>query len=281
MKNCTHCGTTNPNAAKFCLDCGTELSSQAAPLQQVVLSTLPPEARIIESDQSEASTALVKPNSLRGFRGLPNQYRQQRQADIMFVLDCTGSMQGEIDAVRDAIVYFVEAIEAEAVKIRVGLIEFRDRLIQEEHRVLQFEGHPFTNDPVLFRQQVFHLKAQGGGDEPESSLDAMMLALEQPFDAESSKVIVLITDAPPHIPDQETRDITEVVDRIQKVGIDQVYIVMRTKDKQNQIYLKLLEGTRGLAFDIGRGNDFSSRSEDFKRTLMALSQTISLATVGH
>ncbi|MDT9341571.1 hypothetical protein VV11_019935 [Trichodesmium erythraeum 21-75] len=85
----------------------------------------------------------------------------------------------------------------------MGLIEFRDRLINEEHQLLKFDRKVFTNNPILFRQKVAKIKAYGGGDVPESSLDAVMLALAQPFDLESNKAIVLVTDAPPHIPDKK------------------------------------------------------------------------------
>ena len=116
-------------------------------------------------------------------------------------------MQGEIDGIKETIMEFADTIEKDGVRARVGLIEFRDRLINEEHRVLKFNGEVFTNNPNLFRQEVAKLRAYGGGDAPESSLDAVMLGLRQPFDSESNKVIVLVTDAPPHIPDQETQNI--------------------------------------------------------------------------
>ncbi len=238
MKNCSNCGASNPNKAKFCNECGKELPLDFEPIPSV----------------------------------------KKREADIMFVLDCTGSMQGEIDAIRDAITAFADTIESEGVRVRVGLIEFRDRLIDEEHRVLTFSGQPFTKDAAAFRQEVSALKATGGGDEPESSLDAVMLALRQPFSPDASKVIVLVTDAPPHIPDKETKSIEEVVQKIKSVGVQQFYLLIRTKEPSCEVYLKLLEGTRGIAFELGKGDDFRSRAENFKRTLMSLGKTISTAT---
>ncbi len=196
----------------------------------------------------------------------------------MFVLDCTGSMQGEIDGIKETIMEFADTIEKDGVRVRVGLIEFRDRLINEEHRVLKFNGEVFTNNPIIFRQEVAKLKAYGGGDAPESSLDGVMLALRQPFDLESNKAIVLVTDAPPHIPDKETKNIEEVVRKIQTVGIEQFYLVFAIQDAESQVYLKLLSGVKGMAFDLGKGDDFRSRAENFKRTLMSLGKTISTAT---
>ncbi len=203
-----------------------------------------------------------------------------RKADILFLLDCTRSMRGEIDAIRDAIMSFADTIKSDGVRARIGLIEFRDRFIGEEARVLRFgPGQDvFTADVVAFRQGVGALQAKGGGDAPESSLDAVMLALRQPFAADASKVLVLITDAPPHIPDRETSSVDDVVNALREQGIQQCYLVMRTRDAASQAYLKLLEAAPGLAFDLGVGDDFRARAENFKRTLMSLGKTISSST---
>ena len=48
-----------------------------------------------------------------------------------------------------------------------------------------------------------------------------MLALRQPFSPRGHKVIVLVTDAPPHIPDKETQSIEEVVTAIKQMEVEQ------------------------------------------------------------
>ncbi len=259
MKDCDQCGAPNRDSARLCDECGYVFTAPAAPkgASPAGPKKPPPDVTIKRE-----------------------QLHRQRRADIMFVLDCTGSMQGEINAIKDSITDFADTINSQGVRVRVGLIEFRDRLIGEESRVLQFNGQIFTADPVIFRTEVAGLKAGGGGDEPESSLDALMLALRQPFSSDANKVIVLITDAPPHIPDKTTKNIEEVIRAVHATRLDQLYIVMRTRDAASQVYLKLLdEGTRGLVFDLGKGDDFRARAEHFKRTLMSLGKTISVSTV--
>ena len=39
----------------------------------------------------------------------------KRKADIMFVLDCTGSMQGEIYGIKETIMEFADTIEKDGV----------------------------------------------------------------------------------------------------------------------------------------------------------------------
>lgn len=204
---------------------------------------------------------------------------KKRRADVMFVLDCTGSMEGEIQAIKDSISDFADTITSQGVRVRVGLVEFRDRLNGEDHRALLFKGQVFTDDPIIFRSAVAPLKATGGGDAPESSLDALMLALRQPFSDDAEKVIVLITDAPPHIPDKSTKSIDEVIKAIRDNKLGQLYIVMRPQDENCLVYLRLLEAVRGVVFDLGKGDDFRSRAEHFKRTLMSLGKTISASTI--
>jgi hypothetical protein len=258
-KTCSSCGAINIDEAKFCNECGKALGSAipepAAPTTQKL--TVP--------DMSAKLAAIASQQS-------------KRTADILFVLDCTSSMQGEIDAIQDAIIAVADTISTEGVRARVGLIEFRDRLIDEEHRVLTFNGEVFTNDPNGFRQQVSALKATGGGDEPESSLDALLLASRQPFAPDAQKVIVLITDAPPHIPDKEAKSIDEVLTALNHAKISQFYPIIRTQSRSSEVYLQLYQGRKGLAFDLGKGDDFRERAEHFKRTLMALGKTISSAT---
>jgi hypothetical protein len=71
-----------------------------------------------------------------------------------------------------------------------------------------------------------------------------------------------------------------VAEAVREAHVQQFYLIIRTQEPQSQIYLKLFEGTgtRGLAFELGKGDDFRSRAEDFKRTLMSLGKTISYAT---
>jgi len=294
MKICHNCGASNTDAAKFCVECGVALTTERATspnrsqldrtgIQPTVIppkikSQLDREELTANSSTSDKTTKVSDPKAIAIVRGRLEKLKAKRQADIMFVLDCTESMGGEIEAIKDSIIDFTDSIESEGVRARVGLVEFRDRLYGEQQRVLTFNGEVFTNNTKAFRREVAKLKAVGGGDWPESSLDAIMLALQQPFTTTGNKTIVLVTDAPPHIPDRDTQTIEEVIATIRDRQIDRIYLVMRTQDPESQVYLKLLEATRGLAFELGKGNDFRERAEDFKRTLMALGKTISQAT---
>lgn len=275
MKQCANCAASNADLARFCNECGAQLNpfdtggladrSGNAPHDPTRRSNRDPTIR-----SSDVQTPIDQTK-----REPPKAFKELRKADVMFVLDCTASMKGELDAIRDTIIDFVNSVCAEGMQTRVGLVEFRDRLNGEEHQALLFDRHAFTANAASFQREVSKLKAAGGGDEPESSLDAILLALKQPFDPEATKIMVLVTDAPPHIPDKEAASVEEVSDAIKASGIKQFHMIIRTQEAKSQVYLQLLEGTRGLAFELGRGNDFRSRAQDFKQILMNLGKTIS------
>lgn len=278
MKTCGNCGASVADAARFCNECGVGMDAVTG------VHTAKDEAKLATDDRRGVTgtipKAVGKVTASDFARSITNHGAalQKRRADVLFVLDCTGSMQGEIDAIRDAITSFADTIKTEGVRARVGLLAFRDRLIGEEPEVFKWGGQVFTDDPSAFRHSVSSLRATGGGDAPESSLDALLLALRQTFSPDAEKVLVLVTDAPPHIPDKEAQNVEEVAKAIRGTGIKQLYMVFNTRDSECQVYLKLLEGTKGQAFDLGTGSDFRARAEDFKRTLMSLGKTISAST---
>lgn len=302
MKTCQHCGASNSNYRRFCDSCGrgllpaSDLADAASPRvarpgdEETQRARFPPnEDPTLRRPSSQDPTLRAKPRSPQAVGQARSNFKQpassaasDRQADIMFVLDCTESMAGELNAIRDAITAFTAVMHTAGVTVRVGLIEFRDRLINEEHRALDFAGQPFTTEAELFRHQVARLTAWGGGDPPESSLDALMLALRQPFHPTADKVIVLITDAPPHLPDWETQSLAEVKAEMERVGLHQLYLIIRLDDPESRVYLELLTAIRARrargAFDLGQGDDFRARAAHFQQTLLNLGQTISQST---
>lgn len=288
MRECPFCKAPMLDSASFCPECGMATANISAPRpkSEQIASPAPAgwerEPTQGGDRQPRAHTKRVDAASVSEFIQQTDAGRRMqsgRAAEVLFILDCTKSMTGEIDAMRDAITGFADTIRSDGVRARVGLIEFRDRLIGEEQRVLRFQSGVFTDDPYEFRQQVSQLFAAGGGDEPESSLDALLLATRQPFSSGVSKVFVLVTDAPPHVPDKEARSIEEVGAAIRQAGIDQLYMVIRTTNPSSQVYLRLLEtGVRGFAFDLGEHGEFRAREENFRKTLMALGKTISQGT---
>lgn len=127
--------------------------------------------------------------------------------DIIFVIDVSGSMGPAISKVGKNIVSFIENLNPEDVKEwRAKVFSFsdlesdtpdislnvsRDWITSSE----QDKGQKLINQ---FAECIEIVKKQGGGDEPESSLDALYIAAKDGFDAhwtERTRAVILFTDA--------------------------------------------------------------------------------------
>ncbi len=134
--------------------------------------------------------------------------RSQTPVRIAFVilLDATGSMATAIEAVIRALRRMVDVFMTSQVIPTLGLVVFRDETYGERPIVL-----PLGTSAEEICELLKTTEAYGGEDAPESSLLAVMRALDQLQRAEpgAKKIILLITDAPPH--DPERSDIGNLV----------------------------------------------------------------------
>ena len=124
------------------------------------------------------------------------------QADIIFVLDVTGSMSDEIDGVVNNISEFADSLSAQGVDFRLGMVTFLD--------VIE-NIYDFTSDVQLFQQYLDDQYAHGGGDMPENSLEALMTACQFEFRPNAHRVFVWITDAAYHINNSYTQLTPQIV----------------------------------------------------------------------
>ena len=80
--------------------------------------------------------------------------------------------------------------------MRFGLVSYRDHPPEEDTYVVHTA--PFTSDIVTMKQAVDCMEAMGGGDGPEALADGLRAAYEMAWRPEATKVVVVVTDAPPH-----------------------------------------------------------------------------------
>jgi Mg-chelatase subunit ChlD len=123
-----------------------------------------------------------------------------RPVDILFLQDTTGSQGPYINSARKAICDICDKISASAdIKkelIRFGLIAFRDHPPQDMSYVTKNFG--FTDNISTMQANLNRLTATGGGDGPEAQTAALAAALDMEWVDNAVKMVVLITDAPPH-----------------------------------------------------------------------------------
>lgn len=134
------------------------------------------------------------------------------KVDIVMCIDITGSMQDCIDTVKKRALQFwpdlkeaLDAAKKHVSDVRVKVIGFRDfdadgknALLESRFFSLSDQG---STDPEEYEKFVNGLVADGGGDEPENSLEAIALAMKSDWVQTGDKrrhIIVLFTDASAH-----------------------------------------------------------------------------------
>src|ERR1700749_4002607 len=106
----------------------------------------------------------------------PTAGKIKTQADIVFCIDATGSMDPCIESVKDGIYAFVEGLQSAAsVDFRLRLIAYRDRHDPDCGR--PWHINDFTDSVEEFRSHLEEVAADGGGENPESTIDALYIAI--------------------------------------------------------------------------------------------------------
>lgn len=125
--------------------------------------------------------------------------QSQTKMQVVFVLDCTGSMSGLIQAAKDKIWSIASGMSQASSNpdLSFGFVFYRDigDAFVTKHIKL-------TSDMDLAYRELMNIQAAGGGDMPESVNQALHEAIDK-FQWDKSKdvfkVVFLVGDAPPHM----------------------------------------------------------------------------------
>lgn len=168
--------------------------------------------------------------------------------DFIVVFDITGSMDNEIRGVKRKISDFVDRVKNAGFDYRLSLVTFKDRVVKG--------NYGFTSNVEVFKSWLSSLSASGGGDDPESALDALMYAMRLPARREALKVLILVTDAPYHYKGDGSGfskyNVDDVRNMMGKFGFI-IYSISPTSPE----YKKLVSGF-GNVFDIHSSGGISS-----------------------
>lgn len=128
--------------------------------------------------------------------------------DIAFCIDTTGSMQHVIDIVkRNALKLYPDISSAMKAKgkvissLRIRVIAFRDYQCDGDMAMQTSPFFTLPDEAAQFEECVNLLSADGGGDPPESGLEALAYAIRSDWKKDSMKrrhIIALYTDAAAH-----------------------------------------------------------------------------------
>ena len=128
--------------------------------------------------------------------------------DIVFCVDVTGSMTPILDQVKANALRFYGDVQSNLTakgkaidELRVRVVAFRDIVADGEAALQESPFFELPAEETGFSGFVNGLVAEGGGDAPESGLEAVALAMTSPWTTRGDRrrqVIVVWTDQPAH-----------------------------------------------------------------------------------
>lgn len=112
--------------------------------------------------------------------------RTADNVDVVFVIDASGSMKDNINAVRSHLNRMTELFDAASIDFTLGIVVFRDKMFG-----VDFEIFPQTRSVTQTKRLLAQVKCQGG----EKALDALIRAADEVDYRQDADVhFILITD---------------------------------------------------------------------------------------
>ena len=174
---------------------GTTAPGQAAPASQI-------EDAPDSGDLTTPPEAAAAPAAASASRSLTYA------VDLVYCIDVTGSMTPILDAVKANALRFYQDVQTNLTEkgknvdeLRVRVIAFRDLAADPESALKESSFFSLPDEQTIFSAFVENLTAEGGGDAPESGLEALALAINSPWTSRGDRrrqVIVVWTDQPAH-----------------------------------------------------------------------------------
>lgn|GEM_PF-232672 len=128
------------------------------------------------------------------------------KADIVFIIDRTGSMGSKIDEVKNNLDSFINKLSDNGIDVNMGLVTYGD--VNESQGGDATLKSSMTNDLGTFKSYLNGIEVGGGGDANESGLegiaDSTNGALSYSLRDDAVKQFILVTDASVHDGNSDT-----------------------------------------------------------------------------
>ena len=174
-------------------------------------------------------------------------------ADIVFILDISGSMSDEISHVKNNIETFAQMIADRGVSARWSAITYSDYVEypyaanEQTQTLLNGTSDWFTN-VADYKTTISNIVLAGGGDTPEVAIDALLHANTLSTRTDARVFYILLTDADFKMDNHyDVTTTAEVTDRLQSKNVNASVI---TSTSLYSTYSFLTTPTEGICADI-------------------------------
>lgn len=185
-------------------------------------------------------------------------------ADLVFVIDTTGSMNDKIDALIDRCETFVDRLAKKRIDWAASVVGFGDLTVEGDRIV----ATPFSSSAERVKTLLRGLpRFSGGGNEGESSLEAVQAALAQPgYRSDAVKVVILITDEPAL--QRELRPAATTA------GLREAGAIAFVLSPNLKYFRSMAKETGGRWWNIDSGGDFSQILAVFDQIATKVASTV-------
>src|SRR5829696_6600529 len=174
--------------------------AKTSPRGSPAITSQSTEASMTEHESSPPADAVAPGQAPAATRGL------RYAVDIAFCIDVTGSMTPILDRVKDNALRFYDDVQKNLTEkgknvdeLRVRVIAFRDFKADGAAALQESPFFRLPEEQAGFAEFVRGLVPEGGGDAPESGLEAVALAVNSSWTTSGDRrrqVIVVWTDSP-------------------------------------------------------------------------------------
>jgi hypothetical protein len=187
------------------------------------------------------------------------------RADMVFVIDTTGSMNDKIDGLIQSCQTFVDKLATKRIDWATAVVGFGDLTVEGDRIV----ATPFSSNAERVKALLRGLpRYSGGGNEGESSLEALQAALDMPgYRSDAMKVLVLITDEPAL---QRQLRPTTISGRLREAGAMTFVLSPNIK-----YFRSMANDTGGQWWKVDSGGDFSQILTVFDKISTKVAATVS------
>ena len=184
----------------------------------------------------------------------------EKQADIAFIVDATGSMGDEIEFLKKDLMDILDRAKGGLgeIGLRTGTVFYRD---EEDEYVTKFS--PFTDDYRKTIQYIAMQHAAGGGDLPEAVHTALEAGLQNLAwnTSARARIAFLVLDAPAHKGHQGVVESLQAsIESYAKYGIKIIPVFCSSPTKECEFMCRFFSTLTGgtyvfLTDDSGVGGD--------------------------
>lgn len=194
-------------------------------------------------------------------------------ADIVFVIDSTGSMAPYIQNVANNVKAFSEYLENKKVDVRMSVVEYKDITCDGNDSTIvhTIDGSPWhkTTAQLVDTLQIVKRGVTGGGDEPETLFDAFGYIMDEEslkFRSDAHKFAIVLTDASYKTPNNFDLTKETLIAKLKEQNINTSVI---TSNSCSSVYKDII-GSEGIITNINS----STFSDDLIKLADVIFKTI-------